>query len=533
MSSRFKRIFMLRKNLYLENSPLVIAAGALSLDQETNTPIVQLKFKNITEQVVKSVKVRIIQKDTANRVLGDPVLFEYLDLCEYRDKEFGSKTPVPLPEASARSFDVHILEVVFESGEMWTYQETQWSPLTEQKPLYLEDYELKKQFNMEVSSAAIYEVLDVKDLWICSCGAINHNDELKCHNCSVEYDQLKNVNIELLRQHKEERLAKEAEEREQARIEREAIQAEKSRKVKIIAPFVIAVAIILIAISVIYSKVIKPRNAYNKAVNELNEGKFEEALKHFKELGDYKDSANQLDLYNEYFNAISLASNYQTEEALEFFEKHKDYIDSEAWITLAHAIKKGNKKSYEEAYEEISKIDISQFKNEYGTSLYQEWYATITIMYIYKSPKYSVKEAYDTISSIKSEYSDTSVAVKSLRPLAECDGTFTCTDKNGAKHEITITHWMHEGGSYTLEIKNDFENLEFNVEPTVLIGNDNIHDYRVYAVGKINGKEQVFYIAYNTKELVIDGGSKGETRLDRDGKSYKNSTDFGVYTLTR
>ena len=59
MSSRYSRLFTLPGNLYTEGSPVLIAAGALLKDNNTDKVLAQLKFRNISNKAISSVKIRV------------------------------------------------------------------------------------------------------------------------------------------------------------------------------------------------------------------------------------------------------------------------------------------------------------------------------------------------------------------------------------------------------------------------------------------------------------------------------------------
>jgi len=120
MSERYSRLFSLPTNLYTEGSPVLIAAGALLKDNHTNKVLVQLKFRNISQKAIKSVKVKVNAYDTAKGRLDGIDTFSYLDLSVAANEEFGQSTPIPLPDATTRSFDVEILSVVHTDNEVFT-----------------------------------------------------------------------------------------------------------------------------------------------------------------------------------------------------------------------------------------------------------------------------------------------------------------------------------------------------------------------------------------------------------------------------
>lgn len=120
MSERYSRLFSLPTNLYTEGSPVLIAAGALLKDNHTNKVLVQLKFRNISQKAIKSVKVKVNAYDTAKGQLDGIDAFSYLDLSVAANEEFGQRTPIHLPDATTRSFNVEILSVVYSDNEVFS-----------------------------------------------------------------------------------------------------------------------------------------------------------------------------------------------------------------------------------------------------------------------------------------------------------------------------------------------------------------------------------------------------------------------------
>ena len=59
MSERYSKLFFLSENLYYEGAPVIIKAGALLKDNNTGNLIAQLKISNITDKIIKLLKVQI------------------------------------------------------------------------------------------------------------------------------------------------------------------------------------------------------------------------------------------------------------------------------------------------------------------------------------------------------------------------------------------------------------------------------------------------------------------------------------------
>lgn len=119
MSERYTRLFSLPENLGQEGAPVVISAGALLRDNNTGKVIAQLKLRNISEQTIKSVKVRLNAYDMAGEGLKGVEGFSYIDLTVERNDVFGSQTPIVMQDRTTRSFSVEILSVVFVDGEIY------------------------------------------------------------------------------------------------------------------------------------------------------------------------------------------------------------------------------------------------------------------------------------------------------------------------------------------------------------------------------------------------------------------------------
>lgn len=125
MSERYCKLFSLPENLYAEGSPVIIAAGALLKDNQTGRVIAQLKLCNINPKTIKAATVSLSLMNTVGNPLGESVRYEYLDLSSTRDTDFGSKSAIPLPDASTRSFSVAVAEVIFADNSVWNV-ECQW-----------------------------------------------------------------------------------------------------------------------------------------------------------------------------------------------------------------------------------------------------------------------------------------------------------------------------------------------------------------------------------------------------------------------
>ena len=331
MNERYSKLFSLPENLYAEGSPVIIAAGALLKDNQTGRVIAQLKLRNISSKTIKAATVSLSLMNTAGNPLGESVRYEYLDLSSTRDTDFGSKSAIPLPDASTRSFSVAVAEVIFADNSVWNADDAAWeTPKSPEALTSRLDSEMVKQFRLEYGSGAKNFFLEQKDLWYCVCGAVNRRDEKACHACRKAICDLRDIDLDALKEHKDQRLIRE---REQA--EKEAAAArESARKTMKAVAIVVPVVVAVIAFFIVLDTVIIPNGKYNNAVSLMEAGQYENAIAAFEAMDGYKDSEDQIALCHtgildrEYCDAVALMDAGKYEKAIAAFEELNGYSDS-------------------------------------------------------------------------------------------------------------------------------------------------------------------------------------------------------------
>ena len=385
MSERYSKLFSLPENLYSVGAPVVIAAGALLKDNQTGKVLAQIKIQNIGAKTIKAAKISVCPLDTIGNPLGNDIVHQYLDLDAERDADFGAKSPVILPNAATRSFSVSVLEVAFVDNSVWKASNAPWESLPAPVSLFdaMKDRELVKQYCLQYGNMSRFCPHGEKDVWRCTCGALNHNTENTCHKCRTELKDLLAFDMKALKAARDVRIAKE---RKQAEADRAAAEAsaKKSKKIAIISVSIIAVIIAFVAV---LTTVIIPTGKYNDAVSLMESGNYPEAIAAFEALGNYKDSKEKINeceqgiTDGEYNNAVSLMESGKYEEAIAAFEALDGYKDSATHIANCHTaimdIKYDNAIAMMEAGE--SEDAISAFlaldgykdSNEKAVSIYQ------------------------------------------------------------------------------------------------------------------------------------------------------------------
>lgn len=329
MSERYSRLFALTEDLYGEGAPVVIAAGALLKDNQNGKVLAQLKFRSLSGKRIKALTVALTPKDVAGAEL-EQVTHRYLDLDAGRDAEFCQKMPVFLPNAETRSFGAAVTQVVFADGSVWETENLHWEPLLKpESAAKVGDAELAKQYRMEYGS---YLMQEHKDLWFCSCGAVNRlGVDTTCHSCRKALADLQSISWEELEEHKQARLAEE----EKARLAAEA-EAEKNRaaaearakKMKKLAPIVLPILAVVIVAAVLITGAVKKKAVYEDAMTMVDQGQYGKAVTILKEAG-YDDAADLVfgPIYQE-AEALMEAGDYEAAAAA--YKKISVYLDSHA-----------------------------------------------------------------------------------------------------------------------------------------------------------------------------------------------------------
>lgn len=369
MSERYSRLFSLPENLYLEGAPVLIVAGALLKDNKENRILAQLKFRNISTKTIQALKVAIRVFDISGDSLRGVNEFQYLDLCVDRNIDFGQKIAIPLPDAVGRSFECDVTAVIFKDNSIWEAPDgASWTPL--KKPLTLTEalgiYKDQYLRDTNASSQTILVPTEDRDLWHCTCGAINQSNESHCNVC----DSLKELifsamDLERLaenqatyeeerRQLKERELAEQARQKqlkeEQLAQEKEHARLLRKKRIKI-GMIIISLIITAIAIYLIGWQLI-PHLKYKSAKDSLNSHEFDKAHGAFIALGGYKDS-EQMANESLYLKATHLMDAGEFNEAIVIFKQLSPYRDSREQSRQCQ-----NESSYLKAFSQLDQNDL-------------------------------------------------------------------------------------------------------------------------------------------------------------------------------
>lgn len=327
MGETYARLYSLPERLYTMGAPVVVAAGALLKDNRNGNIIVQLKIQNICSKTIKAVTVKITSIDTVGRTLGEETEYQYLDLNVKRNEFFGQQVPIIVPNEQTRSYSVKVTEAAFDDNTVWAGNEI-WEPLEKPDPIEkkIANGELARQYRIKYGKNSKYLLKQDRDLWFCTCGAINHESELSCCSCHIDRKKLEELDVDALKKECDARLEDERKERERKQAEAAVEAKKKQKKIKMIVVGV-AAAVAVAAVGVVIKDNLNKKKLYNQGLALLEDGKYDDSIALLESLNGYKDSKEQI-IYAEYQKAVKYEKSGEYEEALALYEELGDYEDS-------------------------------------------------------------------------------------------------------------------------------------------------------------------------------------------------------------
>ncbi len=333
MEEKYRIVYKQKENLYIESAPLIIKAGALVLDREKRRLFAQIKFANITDKEIVLLTAKVVLMDSVGREIGE-IEKKYLDVNRNypHKKVFGEKTPIIIEENTTRKIAVYVTEVCFADGSIWSSEGKEWEEIPKPKTINekVNSPETLEEYKETICARARVSFMRHKDLWICSCGAINKEDKKVCKVCSAHADVMENVDVvalhresvykkanklitsrsstkiqegivllESLSSYKDsEELLSSAKEELETVKESEALakKERKKRKKRIaILASVLSVVLVIIILFIAVATDNARRDKYIEAKAFLQADEYTKAYDKFTELGDYSDSQKLAD----------------------------------------------------------------------------------------------------------------------------------------------------------------------------------------------------------------------------------------------
>ena len=134
MSERYIPFFHLPSDQHIEGCPILIRSGTLLKDTVTGKILAQLRFKNVSDHCIKSVRVTLIPQDAAGHTLNIQLSHQYSNLNVGCGEEFGQTQAILFPDPSVSAYSIIINEVQSEDGILYSNSDAQAHPLPQNPP---------------------------------------------------------------------------------------------------------------------------------------------------------------------------------------------------------------------------------------------------------------------------------------------------------------------------------------------------------------------------------------------------------------
>lgn len=345
--SRYEILCKNENTLYQKECPVIILSSALTLDNEKDAVISQIKFQNLSNKIIKALYVEIVCEGVDKEELAGVHEYIYMDLNVSLSEIFGANIPVYLPDKKTRNVTVKCKKILFEDGEKWESIES-LSYIELPLVTKLQDV-METQLFEELVNIISEEKIQIDKLSfpikkdnveLCVCGKYKLNTSDTCWFCKKDKEWWEqHISKEYLTQKHEERIEKQRIlkiEQEKEEEKKKIVRAEQQRKIKKYGMiFGIIMAVILVG-SMIATQVIIPSKKYSQAAQFMEEEDFSNAIKLYRELGTYKSSKDKLEEAQEleeqntaYINGINYYNENEYRSALiEFTTLEDEYKES-------------------------------------------------------------------------------------------------------------------------------------------------------------------------------------------------------------
>ena len=353
-------------------------------------------------------------------------------------------------------------------------------------------------------------------LWRCTCGAVNHDQEVFCHNCRRELRTLEECSGETLRQAMTRRLEQERRQaelerqrlleqqeqerqrQEQERLAREARKAAGKKKLKIILTVLAVVAVIAGGAALLVTRVLIPSQNYNRALELLESGSYREAVDLFGELDGYKDSEDRL-REARYLLALSLFEEEDYRGAGDLLSGLEGYRDADEYIAFTAVRRRMEDGAYLEAYEALEAgtwkiLDPGLIETCRNDCLYY---------YVTEGVDLPLIAALDYLNRLPQNYRDSGSLIQKLSSLQDYEGTYLQQSRYGDYYlriKFLVTGGqvrpVVEYTNYSGTLQDNAQLKTVGIRVPVQDGQMKTFDYQISVDGTYNGNTHnfVFYI---------------------------------------
>lgn len=183
------------ENYIFENHPVRVKVTRILKDEITGHKLVQYKLKNISDDEIDNVTIKVVGYDISNTILATIDDFSIADVNAKPKSFFGGKNPIVIEDSRVAGVKIIIKRVVLKSGKEWINAEDfsgveievqrETISYTPSQKRELDTIGLKYKF---VTKNMFKEY---ENYWVCSCGKLNSINDSKCYDCDADIEVLR------------------------------------------------------------------------------------------------------------------------------------------------------------------------------------------------------------------------------------------------------------------------------------------------------------------------------------------------------
>lgn len=179
-------------NKFLKGCPIMLHKTRLLYDNETSDVILQVSLSNFSDKNIKSICFLGDLYDNEDRLILEKEKLVIKDEIK-KGLEFSTNDPILIKENDAFHIMLLVYSVEFEDGSTWVNKGKKEGEDVLPK-IYIEDKMLRDAFTWKNIDVKLdnYPIF-TKDYYVCSCGKVHVSNTLKCDNCGIFHDDLKNI----------------------------------------------------------------------------------------------------------------------------------------------------------------------------------------------------------------------------------------------------------------------------------------------------------------------------------------------------
>lgn len=179
-------------NKFLKDCPIMLHKTRLLYDSETNDVILQVTLSNFSDNNIKSICFLADLFDNEGKLIKEKEKLVIKEKIK-KNSDFSTNEPILIKESDAFGVTLLVYSVEFEDGSTWVNKgKKEGFDILEK--IYIEDNMLRDAFKWKKIEVKLdnYPIF-TKDYYVCSCGKVHISDNLKCYNCGVLQDDLKEI----------------------------------------------------------------------------------------------------------------------------------------------------------------------------------------------------------------------------------------------------------------------------------------------------------------------------------------------------